>query len=187
MNKDQEIIDLFKELSKQKDLFSFAIVESVDEEKATCVVKLNDLEIQDVRLKSVINDNYGVYNIPATGSIVLIARLISSDNFFLLNCSKIDKTIINLSDEINLTINKVDDEIVFNGGSLESFITDINKLVNKLNAIEIDINDIKQVFSNWVPAPQDGGAALKTATANWAAGKLTETVIDDIKDPKIKN
>lgn len=78
------------------------------------------------------------------------------------------------------------DTITFNEGAKSSYATDINALVEKLNAIENDINSLKQVFTTWIPAPMDGGAVLKGAAASWA-GQLIQPVtsVDDLKDETI--
>lgn len=60
------------------------------------------------------------------------------------------------------------------------------KVADRTNTVEQDINDLKQMFSSWVVAPQDGGLALKTATASWYSSVLTETQEGDIANEKIK-
>lgn len=56
----------------------------------------------------------------------------------------------------------------------------------RLNSIEQDINGLKQVFSSWVAVPNDGGNALKTASASWYGSALSETQESDIANEKIK-
>jgi uncharacterized protein YneR len=75
----------------------------------------------------------------------------------------------------------------FNDNALDSFMQDINKTVEKINAIESDLNQIKDMFKNWKPIPMDGGAALKAISAPWFSDKFELTTVDDIKDPLIKN
>jgi hypothetical protein len=112
------------------------------------------------------------------------------------NISTTDKCSISSENEIELrtTINKINssisiigESITFNDNVLNSFIADINKLVDKLNTLEDDVNSLKQAFTNWTPAPMDGGAALKIATTTWYTDTLTSTTVDDIKDEKLKN
>jgi hypothetical protein len=86
-----------------------------------------------------------------------------------------------------ITLNLSNGEIVFNDNRLGSYITDINKLVERMNIIEQDINQIKDFFAQWVPIPFDGGAALKAISSPWHSNPLVETTVPDIKDNLIKN
>ena len=84
---------------------------------------------------------------------------------------------------------KIDDSIItLNGGSKNSYLTDINQLVAKLNRLENDINSLKQAMTVWVPVPMDGGAVLKAAITAWAAQVLQPvTQVNDLKDEKVKH
>jgi hypothetical protein len=66
-------------------------------------------------------------------------------------------------------------------------IVKVGDLVDKLNAIEQDLNTLKTVFSTWVVVPMDGGAALKAAAATWYGDQLTPTVADDISNDNVKH
>lgn len=77
------------------------------------------------------------------------------------------------------------EEIRLMGGQLGGLVK-VEELVKKLNAVEKDLNSLKQVFKGWVPVSQDGGAALKTAAATWATRQLTETQKSDIENEKVK-
>ena len=77
--------------------------------------------------------------------------------------------------------------IIFNEAARNSFMTDINKLVEKVNIIEKDINALKDVFTNWTPVPQDGGGALKGGVAAWSGQTITKTTVDDLKDETIQH
>ncbi|MDX9703936.1 MAG: hypothetical protein RBU23_12970 [Candidatus Auribacterota bacterium] len=184
-----------------------ATVKEVNEDEFTCTILFDDeLEYTDVRLRSVIDpEKQGFCFIPKIESMVLVGRIANSDQLFIALFSDIDK-IIFVSPEQNtsllITEQKVeiiagdrslliDGEnglIVFNENDKNSFATDINKLTERLNTIEQDINNLKTVFkTGWVPVAMDGGAALKVASATWAGQSLTATKVDDIKDELIKH
>ena len=74
--------------------------------------------------------------------------------------------------------------IVFNGGDNGGLVI-LDKLVQKLNLLEKDINKLKTAFTTWVIFPGDGGAALKTIATDWSSASLTETIDDDIQNSKI--
>ena len=81
---------------------------------------------------------------------------------------------------------KFEGEVVINGGENEGLVK-VVELAEKLNAIENDINNLKSIFSSWVPVVYDGGASLKAAAASWAAQSLQTTSKKDIENPKIKH
>lgn len=62
-----------------------------------------------------------------------------------------------------------------------------SKLKETIDEMQNSVNDLKTVFSTWVPVPQDGGAALKTAAGLWFASPLTKVIdpakVDEIKVP----
>ena len=74
--------------------------------------------------------------------------------------------------------------IVFNGGENGGLVI-LDKLVQKLNLLEKDLNKVKTAFTTWSIVTGDGGAALKALTTDWSASQLTETVDDDLSDTKI--
>lgn len=57
--------------------------------------------------------------------------------------------------------------------SLDSLVqTELARIKNELTAIVNDVNSLKTVFSSWVVAPQDGGAALRTAATAWFGSSI---------------
>ena len=66
---------------------------------------------------------------------------------------------------------------------------DINRVVERLNAIEEDLNALRAAFNKWIPSPNDGGAALQTILTNklggWAAQDIAKTKISDLENPEI--
>ena len=73
---------------------------------------------------------------------------------------------------------------IFNEG-LNGGLAKVAELTQKLNNLEDDVNNLKDVFTGWTPVPSDGGAALKTAAATWAGDKLTKTEQAEIEDTTI--
>lgn len=76
--------------------------------------------------------------------------------------------------------------ITFNGGSLGGLVC-VDGLTGRLNLIENDINTLKDALSAWIPVSQDGGAALKTAAADWFADKLTPSTRSDYENEKVNH
>lgn len=91
-------------------------------------------------------------------------------------------------EEINVVVGKssvqiTNDVIKFNGGDTGMVFAD--KLTNRLNKIENDINALKSAIASWTPIPSDGGASLKVATSTWFAQRLVSTQPSDIENDKI--
>lgn len=82
------------------------------------------------------------------------------------------------------TIKVTAGDIIFNGGELGGLVN-IAELTGRFNAIERDINALKTAIKGWTPVSQDGGGALKSATADWSANMLAETSREDYEDTSI--
>ncbi len=180
----QLVDERIKEYAEQTLLAS---VLEVNEDERSCRCAYGAVELDDVRLNSIIIDKpTGLVLIPKVGSIVLLGKVGLSNERYIAQYSQVDKLIYK-GEKVQLMIDDQNGEIIFNENRLESFICDSNKLQERLNTIEKDVNSAKEVFKNWVPAPQDGGGALKSAISSWAGQGLQETSVDDIKDELIKN
>jgi len=184
MSSLKDIINNFisNRLNKERYYSASGVVEGVSKNLKVCDVRLSTGElIQDVKLEAdlkinasgeiVSSEPKGFITIPVTGSQVLVT-FINDTDAFLAMVSEVDKLYIKA------------DGIQFNDGSNGGLIN-VEDLVDRLNTIEGDMNDLKQIFSTWVPVTQDGGAALKGAAATWYSVPLTETKKSDIEDESI--
>lgn len=79
-----------------------------------------------------------------------------------------------------------DEGVIFNGGNFGGMVK-VEPLTERINAIENDINELKNIFSAWVAVPQDGGAALSALTTSWAGSLLTPTQRSDYENEKVKH
>jgi len=185
MNQEEQIKQAIKGMTAGKIITLLAKVTAVDEAAATITAELSEgLTIEDVRLRSTINGDKGFYIIPAINSQVLLLRISGSDEFHAVAFSDFDKIIAR---NASVSIQVTGSEIIFNDNTLGSFMPDLTKVVSKMNALETQVNNLKTILTAWVPVPSDGGAALKTAITTWAGSSMTPTVLNDLKDPKIKN
>lgn len=192
------------ELCAGSDQVFLATVKTVDETEFFCTVETDtDIQYTDVRLRAVIDPELkGFCFIPKLESLVLVGRIGNSNQLYVQLFSEIDKILFTYLEDAEITfdmekiflrmkersIEIKEDAITFNAGDKGSFATDINKLVDRINDLEKELNDLKTVFlSTWVPAPMDGGAALKIAIATWAGYSIVPTQVNDIKDELIKH
>ena len=156
-------------------------VENVDETSQVCDVRIDeDYILHDVRLTPV--EGADIMLIPAEGSWAFVAA-VNNDEFFhcLAAASAISKVVARLGDAV---IEIANGRISINGGSNNGLVN-IGALVGDLDTIKKDLNTLKTAFKSWIVKPQDGGAALKTASAAWASQTMQMTNRDKLEDDKI--
>lgn len=189
MTGDEQIKQALKSFSRTTAATMIGSVTEVDEAQAIISVDLgNGFIIDDVRLRATVDENtggdHGFYVIPKVGSMVFIIRIGPADDFVAVGFEKYDKIICKGE---NASFVVTNDQVIFNDNELDSYGVDINNLIDKINQLEQHVNNLKTVFTNWIPVPQDGGYSLKTAALTWAGQQITQTTVDNIKDPKILN
>lgn len=77
-----------------------------------------------------------------------------------------------------------DGQVVFNGGLLGNVPISQN-VKDRLNNIEIEINNLKNLLGTWTPVPNDGGASLLLLLTGWVNTALSETQDSDIQNDDI--
>ena len=110
--------------------------------------------------------------------------MIPKEDSFIV-ASFFDRTtgFVSLTSELEKIL--IDTDLVqYNGGNNGGMIN-IDDLVGQLNKVEDDLNALKSALSGWIPVPNDGGAALKVALANFIADTLTPTLATDMEDDKV--
>lgn len=140
----------------------------VSVEADSCTVDLGGLELSDVRLKAVADGETKdvLLVVPAPGSRVLVGSLTGDyRDLAVLSVERFDRWQF--------------------GGDKYGGLVKAPGLVERLNVLEKNLNDLKQLVSGWKPVPQDGGASLQLALQSWLAGTLTETRQTDIENTKI--
>jgi hypothetical protein len=165
----EELIRGLRNMFKCPVIIEPCVVQSVDDDKLTCVVvPLDGPEILDVRLKAGIDEvQDGLVQKPTIGSIVLVALIGNDqDTRFVIAFSSVDQTL-------------------FNGG-LNGGLINIQTLITELGKTNSLVNAIKDSLSNWVPVPNDGGAALKNLVNANLPGKNTGD-FSDMEDDKVKH
>lgn len=164
-------------------------VVKVDEVKYTCTVMPldSDAEIFKVRLKPTIdNIKKGIIAIPSVDSFVIVGLLNNNINSaFVVWCSNIKKYYI--VGEGGNTLEFKDDGTILINGEAHGGLIKVTELVAQINKLEDDLNDIKTAFNAWVVAPNDGGAALKAASATWALTPIVKTINVNIENTRVKH
>ncbi|RXK57573.1 hypothetical protein ESA94_20455 [Lacibacter luteus] len=93
MTKEEQIRSELAKLAKKygPDATIIAKVVSVNEDEFTCVVDEDGIEINDVRLRPVINTNESVTIIPKVNSYVAITRLEDDEEWMVIAVDEIEK------------------------------------------------------------------------------------------------
>lgn len=139
------------------------VARNVDADKGVCDVEIEGKAPAKGALIG--NADSGVMTVPKEGSVVAVVW-----------ASPVTAVVVMVAEV---------EELRIMGGQLGGMVK-VEELVKRLNAVERDLNSLKQVFQGWVPLSRDGGAALKTAAATWAGQQLTETQKSDIENEKVK-
>jgi len=166
--------------------FGFRLMEVVSVEGDVCTARLGTLEVPGIRLCVIEGGSKrGVLVTPAVGSVVMVADLSCGElrELAVVGVTEVASIDVRIG---STTVRVADGTVELNGGRNGGMVN-VGDVVSRLNAIERDVNSLKTVFAGWVPVPQDGGAALKTAVTSWAGQQLTPTVQSDIEDTKVKH
>lgn len=174
-----------------------AIVLSVDKNELTCTVRqvADDIELEGVKLKPVINDDdlskMGLILFPAVNSFVTIGQ-IDNDNLDLciLGTTEIEsigldtttalKLLISVDGKLNL--NTV--QTVFNDGQ-NGGIPLLKPLTKIISDLQKQVNDLSDAFTNHTHAGVKSGTDTSLITTTKAPGKSTLIKEKDIENTRI--
>lgn len=150
----------------------------------TCTVMIDGLDLPDVRLTPTTTPRDETLILkPAIDSFVLVGSLSGDLNNLCVLASDtlagVELTIGNIS----LLIDK--EGVVLNGGKLGGLVK-LNDVTNKINVLENQLNQLKNILKSWTPAPNDGGAALKGAISGWAGRPIELTKSSELENLKVK-
>jgi hypothetical protein len=152
---------------------SFVVVGFIADGSAGVVLLTDEIESLEV----VISESTARLSVDETG-----VRVAMGDNI----SAELTATGITLNGGSDTSARLTAEGITLNGGNFGGVVK-VGQLIERINAIENDINNLKTVFSTWVAVPQDGGAALSAASAAWASSMLTPTLRSDVENEKVKH
>lgn len=179
-------------------------VDAVDKTARTvdCTPLDESAPLLGVNLQANQESTFGVVAFPKVGSYVVVGFVADGAAGVVLLTDEVESVEVVISDDTarisadkdgvrvlmgdNTSAELTNDGITLNGGGFGGTVK-IVELTERINAIERDINNLKNVFSVWVAVPQDGGAALSAATAAWSASPLELTQRGDYENEKVKH
>ena len=175
----QKLAGTFKEDTVQ---LIIGTVESVDEDKAICSVKIqNDVTLPNVSLQASICD--GLLIIPVVDSTVYV--LTSKYNTpLVIQWSDIDKFMLQVGDSY-LEVNN-DGTFQFNDGSFDGLVK-VGELVKKINALENLLNGFISIYNTHTHTASSFGAPTTVPSAIESQQINPITQQQDIENDKIKH
>lgn len=187
----QELADKIRRLTQPAEITLDGEVTAVDESDYTCTVKLaNGLELTPVQLKALKGASDTVVVVPQVGSDVQVIN-IGNPDWMVISCDVVDKVIIKAAVKVQIDC----EDVVINGGSNNGLVI-VGDLVQKLNAIEQDVNNLKTALQTALttPASEPGNGAssvfqqvLNGAVASWYGQQLQTTQQSDLENTKVKH
>lgn len=175
----QKLAGTFKEDTVQ---LIIGTVESVDDDKAICSVKIqNDVILPNVSLQASICD--GLLIIPVVDSTVYV--LTSKYNTpLVIQWSDIDKFMLQVGDSY-LEVNN-DGSFQFNDGSFDGLVK-VGALVDKINALENLLNGFITIYNTHTHTASSFGAPTTVPSAIESQQINPITQQQDIENDKIKH
>lgn len=179
-------------------------VDAVDKTARTvdCTPLDESAPLLGVNLQANQGSTFGVISFPRVGSFVVVGFVADGSAGVVLLTDDVESVEVVISDdtaritadEDGVRVRMGDDTsmeltgegVVLNGGNFGGMVK-VEPLTSRINDIENDINELKNIFASWVTVPQDGGAALKAASATWAGSLLTPTQRGDYENEKVKH
>lgn len=161
----REIIQMISKQDGSANLLLCTVSEiNVMDSTCKCSPINGDADILEVRLQATLGG--GLYLKPVEGSLVLVVMANDTLGFVVLTSEL--------------------EEVVYFDGSLGGLIR-INDLVTKVNAIENKVNEIISTFNTHVHSGVTTGAGSSAVTPTGIVGTLTNTVVADLENDKVKH
>lgn len=170
---NENIVEAIINISGRRDIDIFtAKVTAVDEDGYTIDVEANGVQYGDVRLMAVSSGVKGLIMIPKKESFVTVGRIEKTNQYVVLNCSKIEKVIVNC------------ENIVFNDGDNAGLVK-IKELEDNLKSLKKYCEDLKLATSNGLASTYVLGSAIKVT---FEAEMATKTItLKNMENEKIKH
>lgn len=192
MDKEEQLIrtELMKLIAAYSDNLKFGEVLSIDQDEKTAKVKLLDSENEvTCRLRaSKTGDQKGIWMEPIVGSSVIVGKMTQYKQYVIIMCDEV-KALNVVCDEVDYEVDQLNiscDDVEFNNGTFGGLVKSA-VVANKINALVEDINVLKGILGGWTPIPNDGGLALKTASASWAGTALVLSTKQMYENDKVKH
>jgi hypothetical protein len=180
----EQLINRILDRRLKPQSFTAEVLE-VDKDNDTCKVQVPEgPELFGVRLTA-IEDAHDTKAVayPKVGSIVLVNLIENQESeAYVSKCSDIESILVKTG---NHQLHIAADGSQFDDGELGGMVKakELKTQLDKTNAL---VQAIADSLTQWVPVPQDGGAALKTLINSMLPGKQVGNY-SDIENHKVKH
>jgi len=181
MEKLAEFRDLLKQKAKSQVPIQTEWVEvkSVDWEEKTMVAtgQENGLDYDDILLGL-----GNTFRKPVVKSMAIIGIINNSAAAYMIDCEEVDE--IEIIDKTGFKWHLKDGQLTINGDAFGGLVKapELKTQVDKNTAV---LKAIQEAFTNWVTAPNDGGAALKALAGTFTS--LQRADLSGIENETIKH
>lgn len=154
-------------------------VDSVNWTERTMVAigEQNGLEYHDVVL------GLGSVDVkPKVGSYALIGSINNGEACYMIAAEEIEA--FEVVDQTGFKWSLNDGQMTINGDSFGGIVNAV-ELKNQLDKNTLILQNIQEVFTNWVPVANDGGASLKSLVTAFVS--LQRSNFSNIQNSKIKH
>lgn len=185
-----QISSLLRQLSNPSRLPACGVictVDAVDIKTRTidCTPLDESAPLLGVNLNAGQESTVGITLFPRVGSYVLVGLLSDGNAGAVLLTDDVERIEVAIGQGGTQLL--IDEQgVVLNGGKLGGVVK-VEALIERLNAVERDLNQLRQQIAAWTPIPQDGGASLKATISAWAAKPLELSQRDTLENPKLKH
>lgn len=152
-------------------------VKAFDESTWSITVELNrGGKIDQVTITSKMDiGSTGIFVEPVIDSVVLCGVVEGRiENLCVLKYSEVVRIKLMCEDSIELM------------GNNEGGLVTSSKVHSEIKQVKDELNELKQLFGQWVPVAQDGGAALKAQLSGWVQ-PLPIASKEDFENEKVKH
>ena len=180
------IADIIKEIAKGNVSQSIIVctVTAVDTKARTIDAQPIDdgAPLLAVNLQANQDAEVGLVLFPRIGSYVVVGMLDGYAAGVVLLTEDVESILATVG---NMSIEMTEEGIKLNGGDLGGMVK-VEDLTTRLNAIEDDINNLKNAMANAPITPQDGGAAFKAGMTSWYGATLRKSQRSDYENERVK-
>lgn len=159
---NEEIRQAFAKKYGAKPVTVLGTVAAVDESAKTCDIDDDGLVMYGIRLQCVTDAAGGILCVPKKGAAALVVQIEGGDGWMLADCAEYEKIIIN--------------------GGVNGGLIKINDLVGKINAIEKQVEKLKDMLANNLSPYESTFMGLMATEMTPKIGALGETLATDRKD-----
>lgn len=178
---EQELLKGLKSLNENANKIMVGEVKSINYDNDTIDIDFDGLIIGPARLRSIIDSGGNkVVAYPCLGSSVLLGRIGSSNELYVLAVGEVDKVLVHIG---NMKLEATGQGFVFNEGQHTTANADILK--SELNKLSKRLDDVIEALNT--ASPDSASGTFKSTLSPLLAQIVDKESFQEIEDNKIKH